>query len=286
MKIAIIGTSPIMLLKAATLLKKNNDVTIFDVSKKIGGAWSYTRVNNKLIPAQTNVVVPNTKREEKSIKKINEYMNKKFNIKISKISNFFLNHNFKPKFIYYYNFIPFFNYIRKKNFNFKCEKINTFNIKKKQLYIKNKKFNKIYLSYFSGVKSVNVENKKIKIDYKPIRSKHIIFLLKKTKKSLFYMDKFDEVFDRMFMLKSNGSKFMIARISKKYKKKKINNLIKDTKFDFLKKKNIKSIKLLYYLNHFRNMSQIKKLIELKKFKQVNIVDTLQFVNSFNKLKLL
>ena len=70
------------------------------------------------------------------------------------------------------------------------------------------------------------------------------------------------------------------------KKKKINNLIKDTKFDFLKKKNIKSIKLLYYLNHFRNMSQIKKLIELKKFKQVNIVDTLQFVNSFNKLKLL
>ena len=44
MKIALVGTSPIISLIAEKLSEKN-DITIFDNSKKIGGAWSWENFN-------------------------------------------------------------------------------------------------------------------------------------------------------------------------------------------------------------------------------------------------
>ena len=44
--IAIIGTSPIMLILANYFCNKKIKVTIFDDSKKIGGSWSYYNFKN------------------------------------------------------------------------------------------------------------------------------------------------------------------------------------------------------------------------------------------------
>ena len=49
MKIAIIGTTPIMVLKAL-LLSKNHDVTIFEKTNKLGGAWSFGKFKNFSYP--------------------------------------------------------------------------------------------------------------------------------------------------------------------------------------------------------------------------------------------
>ena len=48
-KIALVGTSPIMLIIANHLSKLGNKITIFDISKKIGGAWSYFKFKKDFI---------------------------------------------------------------------------------------------------------------------------------------------------------------------------------------------------------------------------------------------
>ena len=57
-KIAVIGSSPIMILLAYSLLK-NNDVTIFEKNKILGGAWLTRKIlkdfNSNI---HTNVIVP------------------------------------------------------------------------------------------------------------------------------------------------------------------------------------------------------------------------------------
>ena len=81
--IAIIGTSPIMLILAYEIKKKSlGDVTIIDYSNKIGGAWSNINFNSNSISTQTNVIVPDNKEEEENIPKLNTYLNNTFNIKI------------------------------------------------------------------------------------------------------------------------------------------------------------------------------------------------------------
>ena len=69
MKIALIGTSPIIVL-IAHRLSKNNQVTIFDYSKEFGGAWSWENFRKISVPNKTNVIVPANSKEEKKIKEI------------------------------------------------------------------------------------------------------------------------------------------------------------------------------------------------------------------------
>ena len=64
-KIALIGSSPIILIIANHLKNAGHKITIFDKNKKIGGAWAYYKFRNHYISTQTNVIVPDTKFEEK-----------------------------------------------------------------------------------------------------------------------------------------------------------------------------------------------------------------------------
>ena len=68
MKIALIGTSPVMVILAHELSKKN-DVTIFEKRSLYGGAWSLINYKGELINDKTNVVIPRNNREEKFVKK-------------------------------------------------------------------------------------------------------------------------------------------------------------------------------------------------------------------------
>ena len=102
-KIALIGSSPIILIIAHHLSKSGNDIKIFDANKKIGGAWSYFKFENYHISTQTNVIVPDTKFEERNIPLINQYLKKEFKVKIS------INRDkFKPL-----------GYLAKKNYDYK-----------------------------------------------------------------------------------------------------------------------------------------------------------------------
>ena len=76
MKIAIIGTTPIMIIHAL-LQSKSHDVTIFERSNKLGGAWAYGFYKNIVFSEKTNVVAPTNIVQEKYIPKMINFLKKK-----------------------------------------------------------------------------------------------------------------------------------------------------------------------------------------------------------------
>jgi hypothetical protein len=289
MKIALIGTSPIMLLLAIKLSKKN-EVIIFEGSQNLGGAWGYTKIKGKLMPAQTNMVIPKDRLEQKKINKINSYMFKNYNVNSFKISNFSLIQSFKPKNIFMYELIELYKMILKLNIKIFKKRANSFSLKQKKIIINNVKFDKIYLPYFSSIKYAQINKKKILLDHNSFRSKHLTVLLKekqvKEKKNC-YIEKYDKVFDRMLFVKKKELLYIIARIKRIYKNSSFEKLTINTKLKQIKKKDyIIKKKYTYYLNNSRDIFQIKKLNELKKYNQIKVIDTTQFIKSFLKLKLI
>ena len=278
-----------MLLLAVKLSKKNK-VIIFENSNNYGGAWAYTRLNNQFIPAQTNMIIPKDSVEQKKISKINNFMFKNYGVNVSKFKNFSLIQPYKPKIIFIYELFKLYKAIKKFNITIIKKKIRSFSLKKNKVFLNKTKFDKIYLPYFSSIKYTNINNKKIFLNHNSFRSKHLIILLKNKSvknKQKYYIEKYDKVFDRMLLGRKKKLSYIIARIKKIYKDKAFKKLVDDSKLKIIKKKNnIINQKYTYYVNNSRDISQIKDLEKLKKYKQIKVINTTQFVKSFLRLKLI
>lgn len=283
MNIAIIGTSPIMII-LANQLSKNNNITIFEKSKNYGGAWALEKYKSEYTNGKTNVVIPRNKKEEKFVIKMNKFLEKKFNI-IAKVNNQFFSDSgiYKPKKIFIYDFKNLFLDLNKK-FDIKKD-IKKIEVNKNKVIINNKDyFDKIYIPYNAGIDKINILNTVRKIDFSKIISKHILIITKKkVLKNFYYTEDFDNVFDRVLI--SNKKKFysFTARIRKNYKKFSLKILLKKTKIN-LKGNKIYLTKILKYQNHYRGPEQIKELLKLKNNKKISIVDTRQFVKSLISLR--
>lgn len=280
MDIAIIGTSPIILIQALKLANKHN-VKIFDYSKNIGGAWSIKKFGKYLkIPRQTNAVVPTSLKEEKKIIKLNKNLMKKLHIKIEKFDNFNFKQKYKPKNIFFYDFSLFYEKIKKK-IPIQNKKINKIIIKEKNFYLGNQRFDKVLIPYFNSINFVKDKQKKILIKYELFKSKHVVFIMKKKiSKKLIYEEYTDNVFDRYLI---NGKKnYFVGRVSREYKKKSLKTIIKKTNIKFLSEKNIKKKTYFYYKNFKRNEKQIKTLINKNKNKNLVIINTKQLATSLTK----
>ena len=118
-KIAILGTSPIMILLYFRL-KKKNLVDVFEHSK-IGGAWRIDKYKEKYYSAHNNVVVALNDNEEKYIELINKEL-ARFGCKKTKPKGMYqLLSDYIPKKKYihylsnfYLNFIENCNSLKKK----------------------------------------------------------------------------------------------------------------------------------------------------------------------------
>ena len=282
MDIAVIGTSPIILM-IALKLSYNNNVKIFDSSKNIGGAWSVKKFNNNLyIPRQTNVVVPTSLKEEKKLIRLNKYIKNKYGIKIKKFDNFQFKQTYRPKNIFFYDLTLFYNKVKKK-IQIKNKHIKKILIKGTKFYLGNEEFDKVLLPYFSSINSIENKKEIITTNYKVSKSKHIICVMKKkTSKKFIYEENVDMVFDRYLI---NGKKnYFVGRVSKEFKKKSKEYILSNTKIKFLNKKNIKQTILFRYKNFKRDDKQIKILVNKNKNKNLIIIDTKQLAHSLIKFK--
>ena len=278
-KIAIIGTSPIMLI-FATVLSKKNDVTVFE-KKQIGGAWTYNKVMNFSTNIFTNVLVPSNKINEKNILKVNNFL-KNLNVKIKYNKNFYQSvSSFKPKLTYKYDFSIFYPKVLKKNkINIKRINIKYLGEKKDYVLINNKfKFDMIFIPLYNSLKNIKYFNKKILTPFKKIISKHIIFVTKKSiMKDFYYSEQEYGFFDRMQIKKIKKLYIFTARISKKFKPKPKAFFIKN--FSFLNNIEVYYSKINSYINYYRNEKQIKNL-ECINSKKIKIVNTAQLFESIS-----
>ena len=281
MKIALIGTSPIMLI-LASILKKNNLVTIYDEKKIIGGAWGFRQYKNYSIARQTNVIVPNRYKEDnENVNFLNKYLKKNFNITI-KIDN---KKNFpaayRPKKYYIYNVERILN-IHKK-FKICKEKVKTIkSLKNMQVSINGKNYDKVYIPTFLGLNFLNINGKKIFTPKKIIISKHVFAVFKKNIfKDLSYSENYNEFFDRVQITRKKYI-FFTARIRKIHKQKKIINLLKNS--NLYSKDNVIFYDVMRYKNYHRDFDQEKKLKLATKNTNIVQINTRQFLEGFIDLK--
>tara|TARA_Y100000590_G_scaffold84200_1_gene94068 strand:- start:29263 stop:30135 length:873 start_codon:yes stop_codon:yes gene_type:complete len=287
-KIALIGTSPIIFLIAHKISKKNQ-VTIFDYGKNYGGAWSWEKYYGKYIPTKTNVIVPANSMEEKSLKGIISYFKKNFKIKPKIIKHSYHTlHSYKPKKVYDFKLHELYKKIfKKKKIKIVKKKIQKIKFENKVVINNKFKFDKIFIPYFAGVREFCINKKKVKINFKMITSKHLLIIsTRKLFNTFYYSENFNSFLDRAQLLKKKNHFIFKARIRKKFKSYKKNDLINLLFKKEEDKKKIKLSKIIKYKNFFRDQDQIKELEKVNLKRNAKIIDTSQFVASFLKNKTL
>jgi hypothetical protein len=234
-KIVILGASLPMLLFAYYLKKKKIDVTIMNNSWNVGGAWQRFKYQDLQIRKQSNIIVPVNEIEEKNQTKINNFLKKKFFVKIIKIRED-VNITYKVKNVFSYNFDIFIKKFIKEKI-LKKILVSKIEIKNNKVEINNKyKFDFVFLPTYFGIKKIKINNKSYKANFKIIKSEHVVAIIKNQKiKNFHYSDFFNNFFDRaQFINHKNFSSFS-GRIVKKKKNSTRNNIYESLQKIFDKK---------------------------------------------------
>tara|TARA_B100001996_G_C18603265_1_gene570738 strand:- start:146 stop:1054 length:909 start_codon:yes stop_codon:yes gene_type:complete len=291
-KIAIISSSPLMMMLALKLKKNGNDVTVFDRSLDKGGAWTwfkdYLNKYKIYVPKYTNTIHPYNKKELRFTNTMNKFLKKNFRIKIKKTTKkFSINYKYKDKFIY--DFSKFYEYAYKSNdlyfVNDFVSKIETLPNKKVKINSK-MLFDKVFLSSFSGVKKIKIEKKKLfNPEHKEIVSEHISIIAKKFKlKNFHYSQFFDDCFDRVKVDKIKNFYTLTARLAYSMKGIKISKLRNFYLERFAEKKDIINVKLSKFRNYYRNKKQLRDLKKAITGSNIKYVETTQFMCGLYSLR--
>ena len=289
-KIAIISSSPLMMMLATIFIENGDNVIIFDKSKTKGGAWGWfsehLKKYNSYIPRYTNIINPYNKKEVKFTKKMNKFLKKKFKVKVKKTKKLFnINYKYKDKFIY--DFSKFYEESQKKikfekNFISKIETLAN----KKVLVNRKLIFDKVFIPSFAGIKEIKIYKKKTFIpECREIVSEHVSILAKKFKlKNFYYSQFFDNYFDRIKIEKIKRFYNLTARLDHSIKGISLSKLKNSYLDKFTDKKDLIDVKLSKFHNYYRNSEQLKKLKSTVKGSNVNYVDTTQFMCGFYAIR--
>ncbi len=291
-KIAIISSSPLMMMLALKLKKDGENVTVFESSSVKGGAWTwfkdYLNKYKTYVSRYTNTIHPYNKKEARFINRMNKYLKKNFKIKIKKTNQkFSINYKFKEKFIY--DFSEFYKGVYAQNeldfANDFVSKIQTLPNKKVKI---NEKmlFDKVFLPSFSGVKKIKINNKKLfHSECREIVSEHISIIAKKFKlKNFHYSQFFDDCFDRIKIDKTKNFYTLTARLDHSIKGIKVSKLRNSYLDRFAEKKDIIDVRLSKYHNYYRNGQQLRDLKKATMGSNIKYVETTQFMCGIYSLR--
>ena len=292
-KIAILGSSPIMLMLAKKL-SKNNIVHVYEKRKNIGGAWKIQKYKNLNFQAYTNIVSPLKPKDEKYYSLVNKTLKNQYGVKIKKNLKSYStaradsrgNRVIKKRNIqdvFEYNFNEFFKKM-KKTLKIKKKKLKNIRIFRNGVNIENIYYDKLYITAFAGIKKIFLNNKKkIQIPFDKRTSNHMIIIANKEFiKNFYYSETFSDIFDRAQLRKVKNFYIFTSRIKKEFKNASVKKILDLSNFN-LKKKDILLAKITNFSNHYRNPEKIKKMINrLKHFKQIKVINTSQFFNTYKK----
>jgi len=293
-KIAILGTSPLMLMLAKKL-SKNNIVHVYEKRKNIGGAWKINNYKGINFHVHTNIVSPLHDKDAKYVNLLNKSFRNQHKVRIKKNLKSFstavdnskgirVAKKLNTKKIFEYNFNDFFNRSKKK-LKIRKKKIENIKASKNGINICNINYDRLYITAFAGVDKIILNNKKIiRFPFRLINSKHLIIIANKEFiKNFYYSETFNDVFDRAQMRKMKNMYFFTARITKKFKKASVKKILNMSNFH-LKKKNILLVKKISFNNHFRHPHEIKKMIKnLRPLKQIKVINTSSLFYTYKKI---
>jgi hypothetical protein len=279
LKIALLGTSPIMILLYLRICNLGK-VDIYEKSS-IGGAWAIKNNKDFHFAMHNNVIVPLNSKEEKYIKQINLEL-KKYNCSFSKPSGLYeINSKYKPKNIFIHDLNNLFKYFSEKaNGNLKG-KINTVELKNNFIFLNKKKYDLVYFPSCFDLKKITINDKIFKLNPKLSISKHLTILIKDIDiPKISYSENFDNVFDRGYFRNYNNYTIFTGRIRRDFKSLSKSKIINKSNIISKMKKGIFDIKLNkfnHFINDDHNLDILKERIRNFNLK---IVETRQFTKSF------
>ena len=281
--VAILGTSPIMIILAYELLNKGADVTILDFRSEIGGAWSCVPFKNSFISTQTNVIVPDSRIEERNIPKLNRYLTDTFKVDVTEN-----NEPFEPL-----------GYLAKTNYDYDLRNIYRLvleeAIPRKKIFVErlvlnaNKvavddenEFDKVYVPTYCGVSQVIKNGTSIDVRPTTIVSEHALLISKKINAThITYSENFDDNFDRVQIKRVDAFDVFTGRIRREKKGQNVADLVSSSKL--VDDKATIELKKFRYKNFYRNKEQKKRLKDCLRDTNVEYINTALFVEAFFEL---
>ena len=280
-KIAILGTSPIMILLYFRLREKNS-IDVFENSD-IGGAWCMDEINGQKYTTHNNVIVAENKKEEKFIDMINNEL-ENLGCTITKPSGEYGTlSKYKHKNIYIHDLSGLYARFKKCKSLIK-KKVNNIKTVTNRVFLNGAEYDQVYLPSCFDINKIIIDKTRVNTSsYKSI-SHHLTIVYKKAKlPNISYTENFDNVFDRAYFKQNSKSTIFTGRIRRKYKKLKPYEIVNESNLIQNTKKDIIKLKLNKYNHHIIEENILKDLKSKLDKTNINIVETRLFVKSYGLL---
>ena len=280
-KIAILGTSPIMILLYFRLRKKNS-IDVFEKSN-IGGAWCMDEINGLKYTTHNNVIVAMNKKEENFIDMINKELENLGCTKTKPTGEYETLSNYKHKNVYIHDLSGLYARFNKCKFLIK-KKVNNIKTVYNRVLLNGTEYDQVYLPSCFDINKIIIDKTRVNTSsYKSI-SHHLTIVYKKIKlPNISYTENFDNVFDRAYFKQNSKSTIFTGRVRREYKKLKPYELVNESNLIQNTKKGIIKLKLNKYNHHIIEENILKDLKSKLEKTNINIVETRQFVNSYRLL---
>ena len=280
-KIAILGTSPIMILLYFRLREKNS-IDVFENSD-IGGAWSMDEINGQKYTTHNNVIVAENKEEEKFIDMINNELENLGCTKTKVSGEYKTLSNYKHKNLYNHDLSGLYARFKKCKSLIK-KKVNNIKTVSNRVFLNGAEYDQVYLPSCFDINKMIIDKTRVNTSsYKSI-SHHLTIVYKKTKlPNISYTENFDNVFDRAYFKQNSKSIIFTGRIRRKYKKLKPYEIVNESNLIQNTKKDIIKLKLNKYNHHIIEENILKDLKSKLDKTNINIVETRLFVKSYRLL---
>jgi len=279
-KLAVVGTSPIMLLLYFRL-DSFYDITVYDYKANIGGAWSIEKTKNITYSSHNNIIIPDNKTEDDAILEINDEL-KNYGCKILLPDDYNIpKYNYIANNIYLHDFTEFFNFFKSKKPNLINKKIANIDMNKNKILVDENHYDLVFLPSCFHLENLVVNNKKIEYNYNTVISSHFSAIIEKNNlDTCTYTDNFDDIFDRAQVKNYKNYKVFTGRVRKKFKNREVNFLMENSLFLKSNLKYFSYYKLQSYEHNVIENNSLKFLRNLFKNTNLSIIETRQLNHSY------
>ena len=282
-KIAILGTSPIMILLYFRLRKKNS-IDVYENSN-IGGAWHFDKINGQKYTTHNNVIVALNKEEEKFIDIINNEL-ENFGCTKTKPSGEYktlCNYKHKKINVYIHDLSGLYTRFKRCKSLIK-KKVNNIKTVSNKVFLNGIEYDQVYLPCCFDINKIIIDKKRVNTSSHKSISHHLTIVYNKIKlPNISYTEDFDNVFDRAYFKENSKNIIFTGRVRRNYKKLQSKKLVDASILLQNTKHNIIKLKLNKYNHSIIEENILSDLKSSTKKTNINIIETRQFVNSYRLL---
>lgn len=273
MKIAVIGTSPAMLVVASKLMDQGCTVCVYDGKYEIGGAWASPGeygLNHKY----ANIIVAYDAIDKELLEKWWCYLTENLNMAFEPTFRDKILINSKYQVAYFPNFQNLYHTFKIKTVN---EVVSSIHVDGVRVSVNESRYDQIFLPVHCAIDKIIINDQIYSLPFQDVTSTHAVCVDHRNQFQYCYAEQNDGVIDRYF--KDQSTSVFIARLTSEVK------ILPPKEIEILLKE-FCDLKAIYqYTSHYRNEVNYNILnnIKYKAKNLIQVIDTRQFCTALRSL---